>query len=57
MREEGSGESFQELLSSILGVSSVGIRRVKSEISSTQRGLPLVPKRRGFNEDLNEEIS
>ena len=46
-----------KFLSSILGMPSIGIRRAKSESSSTRRGYTCVPKRKDFTEDSKEEIS
>ena len=50
--EEREGEKRKrspKLLSSILGVPSVGICRAKSESSSTQRGLRVGTKKEGFH--------
>ena len=52
MRESKEGEKEREhfnLLSSIPGVPSVGIRRAKSESSSTRRGLHVGTKKEGFH--------
>ena len=46
--KRGRGESFQMLLSSILGVLLVGIRRAKDESSSTLRELRVGTKITGF---------
>ena len=58
--EEGEGSRFlflflffHSLLSSIYGVSTVGIRRAKNESSSTRRGLRVRPKNKGFRRDFN----
>ena len=47
-REERKG-AFK-LISSILGVPSIGIRRAKSESSSTRRGLRVGTKKEGFHQ-------
>ena len=49
-REEGEErESFQVLFSSILEVLPIGIRRAKSESSSTQQVLQMGTKKEGFH--------
>ena len=52
-RKSKEGEKEREHsnhLSPILGVPPVGIRRAKSESSSTQRGLPVGTKKEGFHQ-------
>ena len=43
---------FSLLLSSIYGVSTIGIRRAKKEISSTRRGLCMSTKNTGFRREF-----
>ena len=59
MRErERKRKKESKLLSSILGVSPVGIRQAKSESSSTRRGLHVCKKKKkDFTEDPKEGIS
>ena len=44
---------FLSLLSSIYGVSTVGIHRTKKEKCSTRRGLRVSTKNKGFRRDFN----
>ena len=54
MREREKRKRASKLLSSILEVLPIGIRRAKSESSSTRRGLHVHTKKEGFHQKSKE---